>query len=365
MKKRKYIAPSSILKPEFSRIGNRTKGPDQPAPEGPQEAAEEGIASNLVEPGVAASPAAVDVGGEATETATAKAMPFGGMLSAGSVLFFLLVGAAGIWSFWPSLLSLTQTWEREPDYSHGWLVVPMTLFLLWNRRDTMPKMDLGWHWLAIPFLALVLAVRIFGAWGYYDFAEAWAIPFSVIGLSWLAFGRKWVWWAMPALGFLFFMIPLPFRIENQFSQPLQLVATKLSVATLQTLGQPAVAEGTTILLGPHQLEVERACSGLRIFFGMFALSYVYCVLSRRSWLERLLILLATIPIALIANATRIVLTAFAFQWFPGEWAKHVSHDLMGFLMIGLAAILFGAFLWYLGHLFIPAGGGSRNPKPSR
>jgi exosortase/archaeosortase family protein len=81
--------------------------------------------------------------------------------------------------------------------------------------------------------------------------------------------------------------------------------------------------------------------------------------------ERLLILLATIPIALIANATRIVMTAFAFQWFPGEWAKHVSHDLMGFLMIGFAALLFGAFLWYLGHLFIPTGGRARNPKPSR
>jgi exosortase len=362
MKNRKYIAPSSILKPEFSRNGNRTKDPSRPPSESRSESTDELGSPDFAAPEIASKDSNSD---DTPAVATGSSNLLKSILSPGTVLFSLVVGAVGLWSFWPTVLGLIQTWEREPDYSHGWLVVPMTLFLLWNRRDSMPKMEVGWHWWALPFLALVLAIRIFGAWSFFDFVEAWGIPFSVIGLCWLAFGRNWVVWALPALAFLFFMIPLPFRIENQFSQPLQLVATKLSVLTLQTLGQPAVAEGTTILLGSHHLEVERACSGLRIFFGMFAMSYVYCVLSRRSWLERLLILLATIPIALIANATRIVLTAFAFQWFPGEWAQHLSHDLMGFFMIALAAAMFGAFLWYLGHLFVPPGGAFRSLKASR
>jgi exosortase len=366
MKKRKYIAPSSILKPEFSRVGKRSQGLDEESATGEPELSQAGPLPDSADKQVESELH----GGQGLASAAAAGSasepnPFARLLTPESIFCLLAIGIAGIWSFWPSIKTLAETWEREPDYSHGWLVVPMTLFLLWSRRDTMPKTELKWHAWALPFLGLVLAIRVFGAWGYFDFVEAWSIPLSVIGLCWLAFGRKWVWWALPALGFLFFMIPLPFRIENQFSQPLQLVATKLSVATLQTLGQPAVAEGTTILLGPHQLEVERACSGLRIFFGMFALSYVYCVLCRRSWLERLLILLATIPIALIANATRIVLTAFAYQWFSGDWARHFSHDLMGFLMIGFAAILFSAFLWYLGHLFVPAVRVERSQKTLR
>jgi exosortase len=147
--------------------------------------------------------------------------------------------------------------------------------------------------------------------------------------------------------FLFFMVPLPFRLENELSRPLQWIATHGSASVLQLLGQPAISQGTTILLGENTLEVERACSGLRIFMGVFALSYVYAMLARRTWWEGLLIVLAAIPIALVANMSRIVITGLCYQWLSGEAARKFSHDLAGYFMIGLAGSLFGLFVFYL------------------
>jgi len=84
--------------------------------------------------------------------------------------------------------------------------------------------------------------------------------------------------------------------------------------------------------------------------GVFALSYVYAMLARRNWWEGVVIVLASIPIALIANMSRIVITGMCYQWLSGEAARKFSHDLAGFFMIGIAAGLFGLLVVYLRYL---------------
>jgi exosortase len=132
------------------------------------------------------------------------------------------------------------------------------------------------------------------------------------------------------------------------SLPLQRVATKISCWVLQTLGQPALAEGNMILLGETQLEVGQACSGLRIFVGIFALAFAYVIIVRRPWWEKALLFASIIPIALIANSARIVTTGLLWQYTSGEIATKFSHDVAGWVMIPLAAGLFALVLWYLG-----------------
>lgn len=259
----------------------------------------------------------------------------------------VVAAIAIVWSYWPSWVSLVTIWEREPDYSHGWFVIPITAYMLWNFRSSMPPLRAGLHVGGLVVLATIVMLRIFGRWAYLDFVENWTIPLTVIGLAWVFGGLQWAWWALPSLAFLFFMIPLPFRIEHELSHPLQWIATNMSCFVLQTLGQPAIAEGTTILLGNNKLEVERACSGLRIFMGVVALSYICALLMRRSWWEGVLLVLASVPIALISNAARIVVTGLCYQWFSGEAARRFAHDFSGYVMIVFAAGLFGLTLWYL------------------
>jgi exosortase len=155
------------------------------------------------------------------------------------------------------------------------------------------------------------------------------------------------WWSLPSIIFLWFMVPLPYRVERWLSLPLQGAATKLSCWVLQILGQPALAEGHTILLGSYRLEVEQACSGLRIFVGILALAFAFVTIVRRTWWEKALLLASAIPIALLANSSRIVATGLLYQWVSGEAAKEFTHAAAGWVMILLAAGLFGLVLWYL------------------
>lgn len=252
-----------------------------------------------------------------------------------------------VWGYAPTILQLAQSWEREPDYSHGWFVVPIVGYLMWSMKNSMPPLKAGLHLGGLVMILLVVAVRLFASWAYFDSLDGWTIPLTAIALAWVFGGRGFMFWALPALGFLFFMVPLPFRIENELSRPLQWIATQASTFVLQLMGQPAISEGTTILLGDQVLEVERACSGLRIFIGVFALSYVYAMLARRNVWEGIAIVLCAVPIALIANMARIVITGLCYQWFSGEVARKFSHDLAGFFMIGIAAALFGLFIYYI------------------
>jgi exosortase len=269
-------------------------------------------------------------------------------VSTRGVLWFLGVSALVLlWSYWPTLRYLANAWWNEPDYSHGLFVVPIVGYLLWNNKDTKPPFHAGVHVGGLIMLGTVVLLRLLGAFAFIDSIDGWTLPLIAIALAWVVGGKGVVRWALPALIFLFFMIPLPFRIENELSRPLQVVATKASTFTLQLLGQPAISEGTTILLGEQVLEVERACSGLRIFFGVFALAYIYAMLYARTIWEGGVIVLAAIPIALIANMSRIVITGLCYQRLSGEWAKTFSHDMAGYFMILLAGGLFFLLVRYL------------------
>ena len=261
--------------------------------------------------------------------------------------FGVVAGLLMIWAYWPTWGSLIATWIKEPDYSHGWFVIPIVGYLLWNLNSTRPPFHAGFHFGGLLILMGVIVLRVISRWAFFDSMDGWTIPLALISMCWVVGGKAFFIWSLPAMLFLFFMVPLPYRIESELSRPLQWIATQASTFVLQLLGQPAISEGTTILLGDQILEVERACSGLRIFVGVFALSYVYAMLARRSWWEGIVIVLASIPIALISNMARIVVTGLCYQWLSGDTARKFSHDLAGYFMIIIAAGLFGFLIYYL------------------
>lgn len=262
-----------------------------------------------------------------------------------------LVIVAGIYAYWPTLMDMVRAWEREPDYSHGYLVLPASLFFLWTRRKSRPAAQApGWI-IGLSLVAISLAIRLFAAVYYFESIDGWSMLLWLAGVVALLFGNGVLRWALPSIAFLVFMVPLPFRIEGMLSLPLQRIATKASCWTLQLLGQPAISEGNTILMGDHRLEVEQACSGLRLFVSISALAFAYLVLVKRTWWEKALLLISVVPIAIVANAARIVATGLLYEYASSDAAKKFSHDFAGWAMIPLAAGLFGFVLWYLSKLF--------------
>ena len=134
---------------------------------------------------------------------------------------------------------------------------------------------------------------------------------------------------------------------------LQGVATSLSTVFLQVLGQPAVSEGHVIWLLDEPLQVEEACSGLRIFIGVAAAAYFWAVMADRSWVDRVVVLLAFVPVALLANALRITLMGLIYVWFAGEDVRHWAHDISGLAMIPVAFGMLWLVKWFWQNLYRP------------
>lgn len=261
-----------------------------------------------------------------------------------------VLAATFAWAYWPALRKLMEAWDRFPDYSHGYLVVPLALYFLWARRDSLPGVPDRLAWPGLILIGLSIAMRMFGARYYVDAIDAWSILLWVAGVVWLFGGARILRWSLPSILFLWFMIPLPWRAERMLSLPLQRVATKLSCWGLQLLGQPAISEGNVIHINNVPLQVAEACSGLRIFVGIVALAFACLILFRRTWWENALLIVSVLPIALIANMMRIVVTGMLYQHASGEAAQTFMHDISGYVMIPFAAGLFGLVMWYTSKL---------------
>ena len=254
----------------------------------------------------------------------------------------LLIG----YLYWPTFSWIVDNWQREPDYGHGWLVIPLALFLLYQRSDTFPGISPTVSWAGLSLVILAFAMRVVGRLAYADFLDAYSVMPLIAGAVWCLLGVRAMLWALPAIGFLFFAVPLPYAAETMLSWRLQGVATELSTFFLRAFGQPAVAEGHVIWLGQERLSVEEACSGLRIFVGMAAFAYFWVVLCDRSWTDRLVVAAAALPLAIFVNAARIVAIGLFYQLSESEGMRRYIHDLSGYGMIFVSFALLGGVAWY-------------------
>jgi exosortase len=256
-------------------------------------------------------------------------------------------GASLVWSYWTTLADLAERWATDPQYSHGYLVPVFALAVLWLRRDRLAKGRPGPAWWGLLILSAGIAARLVGAWFHYIWLEEVSLLPCLAGAVVVAGGTAAWRWSWPAIAFLIYMIPLPFRVATAMAGPLQRFATLASTLALQTLGLPALAEGNVILLNEIEIGVVEACSGLRMLVIFFALATAVALVSRRPLWEKIVMVASAVPIALLANLIRITATGVLHEKVNSEVANAVFHDLAGWLMMPLAlGMLWAEFKLY-------------------
>jgi exosortase len=268
-----------------------------------------------------------------------------------------------VWAFGSTLLDLVATWHSSEQYSHGFLVPPFALLLLWLRRDRLDPAALRPSLWGAALLAAGIGLRLFGAYFYYIWFDAITLVPCVAGLVLLLGGRAAWRWAWPSVLFLSFMIPLPYRLATALSGPLQRLATVSSTFVMQVLGLPALAEGNVIQLNDAAIDVVEACSGLRMLVVFFALAAAVALVIRRPALDRALIVFSAVPIAVLSNILRVTVTGILYQFTDNETANHFFHDVAGWLMMPLALGMLAVELKFLSLLFVEAP--ARPGRPPR
>ena len=272
---------------------------------------------------------------------------------------FLTTIVAGLgllgWAYWPTLEFLYSKWSNDPQYSHGFLVPIFSAYLIWRTVKAKPDSlaSSPKPILAILLLIVAAVMRALAGGLLNHQLDAAAMLLSMSGVVLLAGGYRAMKHFAPALGFLVFMVPLPYELERNVGGPLRIVATQASTFLLQTLGEPAVAEGKTILLDEHKLEVADACSGLKMLVTFAAFAVGAVLMLPRTWFERGMVLLGIVPIALITNILRIAATGVSYA-YAGESKETMNflHDLYGWFMMPAGLGLLALQLWCLNRLVI-------------
>lgn len=261
----------------------------------------------------------------------------------------------------PILYYMVQHWNAVADYSHGFLIAPLALYFAWERLPRLKRAKIDPSWWGLVPLALSTITLVVGRLGVELMNMRVSFVLALIGIVLLLLGRQMFRILAFPLFFLFLMVPLPQSLVNVVAFPLQLTAADWAVDALYYLRIPALREGNIIHLPATTLFVAEACSGLRSLMALVTLGVVFAYFFRKSWGERIIIVLSAIPIAIVVNALRVTITGILTYQFGEKAAEGAIHEFQGLITFSAAFMLLLAEAWLLSKLWPERW----RPKPAR
>jgi exosortase len=246
----------------------------------------------------------------------------------GAVLVGVLLSAL----YFRVLGRLVTEWWQDPDTSHGFLVPPFAAYLAWTNRERIRAAKIQPSWAGVAIIAFGLAMLVLGEYGAELFVSRVSLVVVLAGLT-LCFGGSHLLKELRfSLLVLLLAIPLPAIIYNQVTFPLQILASKTASDLLPLFGVPVLREGNVIVLPMMRLEVAEACSGIRSLVSLFTLAIFYGYFLEKSVLRRTILALSSIPIAIGANAVRILGTGLCVQYWDPDKAMGFFHEFSGWVV---------------------------------
>jgi exosortase len=267
------------------------------------------------------------------------------------ILTVALLGGLLLGLYWKILSALLTQWWDDPNYSHGFLVPLFSLYLIWGRRALLARLPRTGSLAGIGVVVGGLALLYLGNLGADNFLMRSSLIVVLGGLILFHLGPAISRAILFPLAFLFFMVPLPGVIFYAITFPLQQLAAQQAAWSLETLGVPVLLDGNIIHLAQLSLGVTEACSGIRSLISLAAGAVAWAYLFIPRGLAMILFVAATLPITIVANAARVVLTGLIGQYIGVEYASGFFHEFAG---LGIYVAAFACLL--ATHSLLSLGG---------
>jgi exosortase len=261
----------------------------------------------------------------------------------------LLLGLVLLLTYIPVIIDLVKDWWQDPNYSHGFLVPFVSIYLVYKKWPELAISEKKSCWWGLALLVFGLLLLILGTAGAEYFTVRFSLVVVLAGLVAYLYGKKFLGLLLVPICYLLFMIPIPYTIYYSLTLPMQLFASKCAVGVLQFLGIPVFRAGNIIILPNYSLEVGEACSGLRSLVSLMALGFLFAYLSQKRNLNRAILFASTPIIAIIANVFRVSTTALGAYAVSPKLAEDFLHKLSGLLVfvcsVFCLVILGGILSW--------------------
>ena len=244
-----------------------------------------------------------------------------------------------------TISGLSNIWVNDADYSYALAIPFVSGFIIWQRREAIINTPITVSWTGSLLFVFFLIISLYGILGSSPSAVRPAIPLTILTLTLFCFGKKMFRIMAFPLALLIFMIPLPTVFQTRIGVPLQTVSTGVGEFILRLLGVSVFVEGNIIDLGIIQLQVVEACNGLRYILPLLALGVVFVYFFEHIRWKQIVLVLSTIPTAILSNALRIAITGYLAQNYSLTIAEGFFHGFSGWLIFIFA--LFIMFNFYL------------------
>lgn len=253
---------------------------------------------------------------------------------------FVLALTIAIVAYWAGLAEAVNRWGNQEEYSHGFLIPLVTLFILWEKRNLIDAAKGPPMWSGVVLLVLAVVIFIVGEISALYLLIQYSFVMVLLSLSMVTVGRATKYTLAPIL-LLLFAIPLPYVIEVVLTAKLQLFSSWLGVQVIRLFQIPVFLEGNIIDLGVYQLQVVEACSGLRYLFPLMSLGFIAAYFYQAAFWKRAIVFLMTIPITIFMNSFRIGVIGVMVDNWGISMAEGFLHDFEGWIIfMACAAILF-------------------------
>ncbi len=253
----------------------------------------------------------------------------------------LLLVAVLILLYAPVLKLLVYQWYNDADYSHGFLVPLLSAYLIWQRRDKLRQVPRHQSWWGMVIVAFSLGLLFLGSLGAELSLARLSMLGTLCGLIVYFLGGAMLRAMTFPMAFLLFAIPIPTVVYNEIVFPLQFIASKFATRVLELLNLfPIMREGNVLILPHMRLEVVEACSGIRSLMSLLALAAGYGYLVEKNVAVRWFMVLAMVPLAIVSNGMRIMITAVMANYIGPKAAEGFMHEFSGWVIFVVATVLF-------------------------
>jgi len=299
---------------------------------------------------------------------------FAKIILLGGLLGFLFRGEIG---------SLVHLWVTDPNWSHGFLIPLFSLYFVQQKKreilsleytpDPLRELVRGRrpeplqpgqtraNYLGLFLLLLVLAFYVFNVVSPAGYAYLRPVSMIVAVGAVVLFLGGWrlVRYTWLPIAFLLFAIPLPRRYYVGLTLPMRHLSAVVATTILNLIPNlEATTSGAVIEIVYHgrrlepALNVAEACSGMRLLMAFLALGVAMAYLHDRPRWQRTVLLLSTVPIAILCNIVRVTVTGLLYVLVDPTYTQGVYHDLLGLAMLPLAFGLYGVLAWFMANLFV-------------
>ena len=235
---------------------------------------------------------------------------------------------------------ISQWMSSGGDFSHGWIMPLISAGVIWSKRKDLSLARSGYSYAGLLVLLLSLAVH----WAALRAQQPRVSLVAMVGVLWgipyFLYGRSVAKLLLFPCGYLFLCFTSYLFVS--ITLPLRLIASALSAGILNGLGITAIRNGTAIYSaagGGFNFDVADPCSGLRSLVVMTALTAPYAYFTQKTTFKCWTLFLLSVPLAMMANTTRIVTIALIAQTFGQDKAMALYHDYSGYLVFAVATFL--------------------------